>query len=66
MGQTIAWRWQYHPAKMFTLRESVVKVRYDHGNIWVVRTDGKELHLHRDYSHEGLVKWCSAKAQAAP
>jgi hypothetical protein len=65
VGQTIAWKWQYDPTKMFQLRDTGVKLRYDHDAIWVVRTDGKELRLHQDYSLQGFVKSCDDKADVS-
>jgi len=65
VGQTIAWKWQYDPAKMLQLRDTDVKLRYDHDAIWVVRTDGKELRLRQDYSLQGFVKSCNAKTDAS-
>ena len=62
VGQTIAWKWQYDPGKMLQLRDTNVKLRYDCDAIWVVRPDGKELRLRQNYSLQGFVKSCNAKA----
>lgn len=33
-------------------RNRPVSLRYDDHSIWIIRTDGKEMHLKTDYSHD--------------
>jgi len=70
VGQTIAWRWEYDPTEMSRLRKQSVSLRYTTKNIWVIRTDGKELKLKRDESYrefaEGCQKIASEVSKSAP
>lgn len=64
MGQTIAWFWQYDPTGMQQLRGHKVMLRYTKNNIWVIRTDGKELKLKRDESYLEFTQGCKAASAA--
>lgn len=46
------WRWMYDSSQMFKFRGKPVSLRYDDGSIWIVRTDGKDMHLRQDYSKD--------------
>lgn len=46
------WKWQYDSSQMLLKRGKPVSVRHDDESIWIVRTDGKEMHLGRDYSQD--------------
>jgi len=46
------WKWQYDSSQMLGQRGKQVSVRYDDRSIWIVRTDGKDMHLDRDYSQD--------------
>jgi hypothetical protein len=46
------WKCQYDSSQMLRHRGEQVSVRYDDRSIWMVRTDGKEMHLGRDYSQD--------------
>jgi len=46
------WKWQYDSSRMLGLGAKQVSVRYDDQSIWIVRTDGKDMHLGRDYSQD--------------
>jgi len=43
--------WQYDSSQMLG-RDKPVSLRYDDRAIWIIRTDGKEMHLTRDYSED--------------
>jgi hypothetical protein len=58
IGETIAWRWQYDPKEMYKLRKQTVSLHYTTKNIWVIRTDGKELKLTRDDSYRDFTEGC--------
>ena len=47
IGTTYAWKWEYDPAQMAPLQGRDLSVRFNDHDIWVVRTDGKELRLKR-------------------
>jgi hypothetical protein len=49
------WKWRYDSSQMFRFRGKPVSVRYDDKSIWIVRTDGKEMHLTVDYSQDDFV-----------
>lgn len=44
------WRWAYDNTKMLGFQGKTVSVRYNDRSIWIVRTDGKEMHLKQNYS----------------
>ncbi len=58
VGQTVAWRWEYDPTEMFRLRKQFVSLSYTTKNIWVIRTDRKELKLKRDESYHEFAEGC--------
>jgi hypothetical protein len=43
------WIWAYDSSKMFAFQGRAVSVRYGKNSIWIVRPDGKEIHLSRDH-----------------
>jgi len=43
------WIWAYDSSKMFAFKGKPVSVRYNNHSVWIVRTDGKEMHLSRDH-----------------
>jgi hypothetical protein len=46
------WKWQYDSSQMLRLQGKQVSLRYNAGSIWLIRTDGKDMHLSRDYSQD--------------
>lgn len=44
------WRWAYDNTKMLAFKGKPISVRYSDHSIWIVRTDGKEMHLKQNYS----------------
>jgi len=44
--------WMYDSSKMFNRAGHPVSVRYQRGSIWILRPDGKEMHLKEDYSND--------------
>jgi hypothetical protein len=45
------WFWMYDSSRMLG-RNRPVSLRYDDHSIWIIRTDGKEMRLKTDYSHD--------------
>ena len=48
------WRWAYDNTKMLGFQGKTVSVRYDESSVWMVRTDGKEMHLRQNYSRNAF------------
>jgi hypothetical protein len=46
------WVWMYDSWQMSRFKGKPVSVRFDSQSIWIVRTDGKDMHLDRDYSQD--------------
>jgi hypothetical protein len=47
---------------MLDFRGRQVSLRYDDGSIWIIRTDGKDMRLRRDYSQDAFANpECSAE-----
>lgn len=56
------WIWAYDSSKMFAFKGKTVSVRFDHDSMWIVRTDGKDMHLSQDYSRDVFAsKECTAE-----
>ena len=47
-ARTWAWKWEYDPNQMAPLEGKTVHIRYNKSDLWVIRTDGKELRLTRE------------------
>ncbi|HVA18174.1 MAG TPA: hypothetical protein VMV59_10740 [Candidatus Dormibacteraeota bacterium] len=45
-------RWAYDNTKMLAFRGKPISIRYNDHSIWIVRTDGKEMHLKQNYSRD--------------
>jgi hypothetical protein len=46
------WIWMYDSSQMLRFKGKEVSVRFNADSIWIIRTDGKELQLTRDYSQD--------------
>jgi hypothetical protein len=46
------WVWMYDTSKLLSFSGKEVSLRWDDQSIWLVRTDSKEIRLHRDYSED--------------
>jgi hypothetical protein len=46
------WLWMYDSSQMFHFKGKAVSLRFDDNSIWIIRTDGKDMHLVRDYSQD--------------
>lgn len=46
------WRWAYDNSKMLEYKGKTISIRYNARSIWVIRTDGKEMHLRQNYSRD--------------
>ena len=44
------WKWEYDSSQMLGFRGKTISLRYDDGSMWIIRTDGKDMHLTQDYS----------------
>jgi hypothetical protein len=47
-------RWAYDSSKMLSFAGKAVSLRFNDRSIWVVRTDGKEMHLDQDYADDSF------------
>src|SRR5215813_10439893 len=41
------WFWMYDSSQMLSFKGKHVSIRFDKDSIWMIRTDGKEMHLNR-------------------
>jgi hypothetical protein len=48
----VDWVWQKDSSKMVAPAGRQVSVRYDRDSFWIVRTDGKDMRVTRDYSQD--------------
>lgn len=46
------WIWMYDTSKLRDLKWKQVSLRFDNDSIWIIRPDGKETRLNRDYSED--------------
>jgi hypothetical protein len=46
------WFWGYDSSRMFAFKGKPISVRFDRRSMWMVRTDGKELHLTQNYTRD--------------
>jgi hypothetical protein len=44
------WVWMYDSSKMLHVKGQPISIRYDEHSMWIIRTDGKDMRLSRDYS----------------
>ena len=59
VGKRIVWPpGQYDPRELYKMRQQTVALRYTAHNIWVIRTDGKEVKLKREESYPEFAEGC--------
>jgi hypothetical protein len=46
------WVWMYDSSQMLKFKGKRISGRFDDDSIWIIRTDGKDMHLSRDYSQD--------------
>jgi hypothetical protein len=46
------WAWMYDSSQMLRFKGKRVSLHFDDDSIWVIRTDGKDMRLSRDYSQD--------------
>lgn len=46
------WIWVYDTSKILAYKGKTVSVRFNHGSIWIVRPNGKDVQLTQDYSRD--------------
>jgi hypothetical protein len=55
-SRKVDWVWMYDSSKMLRFKGQPVSFRYDEHSMWIIRTDGKDLQLSRDYSRNAFTR----------
>jgi hypothetical protein len=63
VGETFVWSERYDPRVFDKVRQQTLALRVTANNIWVIRSDGKELKLKRDDSNQEFSEHCRKMAK---